>query len=357
MMTGPAFPSGVSELSPEWFGDRLGSQITAFHTEPVGVGIGVLGELWRITPQYAAGSTGPASLVVKIPPPGAQSRTLADSLHMGLREVRCYQRLGSSTPLTMPASYYLECEETTGEFVLLIEDLGDRRIVDQIAGCGLTDAETVIRGLSAHHAKFWNLAGVLDEPWLNRIADPPNPMAIVMALRASWPVMEQEGSDLMPGAMLDVCRQFSDHVVRLIEDLSAAPATLLHGDFRLDNMYFAAKPEHSDVVFGDWQLAMTGQGVYDATYFLTQSLADDVRTSSLQDLLRSYHDGLVAGGVSDYPWESCLRDFRRATLFHLCYPLAAGSMDLTTPRAVKLLRTMLERAVAAVAELDALEFF
>ena len=73
------------------------------------------------------------------------------------------------------------------------------------------------------------------------------------------------------------------------------------------------------------------------------------------DLVRAYHGALVEHGVRDYSFEACWEDYRLATLFVSVYPLNAGSVDLVNERAVELFTAMLERSVAAILDLDALE--
>ena len=51
--------------------------------------------------------------------------------------------------------------------------------------------------------------------------------------------------------------------------LAAEPTTMIHGDFRADNLFFEAD---GSVAAVDFQLIGTGRGVYDLAYFVTQSL-------------------------------------------------------------------------------------
>jgi hypothetical protein len=59
--------------------------------------------------------------------------------------------------------------------------------------------------------------------------------------------------------------------------------------------------------------------------------------------------------VHGYPFDACWEDYRLATLFVSVYPLNAGAVDLVNDRAVELFTAMLERSVAAILDLDALE--
>ena len=55
----------------------------------------------------------------------------------------------------------------------------------------------------------------------------------------------------------------------LLDDLATEPTTMVHGDWRADNLLF--EPDGS-VAALDFQLIGTGRGTYDLAYFITQSL-------------------------------------------------------------------------------------
>jgi hypothetical protein len=151
--------------------------------------------------------------------------------------------------------------------------------------------------------------------------------------------------------MYDAAKRMPDVVVPLMERLSEPPVTLLHGDHRLDNLFFSG----DDVATLDWQITGTGRGAYDVAYFLSQSIVSEERKRVEHDLVRAYHDTLVEHGVQGYPFDACWEDYRLATLFVSVYPLNAGAVDLVNDRAVELFTAMLERSVAAILDLDALE--
>jgi aminoglycoside phosphotransferase (APT) family kinase protein len=147
-----------------------------------------------------------------------------------------------------------------------------------------------------------------------------------------------------------------DACVELLERLAESPVTLLHGDYRLDNLFFdegAVDP----VVAVDWQICGLGRAAYDIAYFMSQSLTPEARKEADEVVLQAYHEALVAGGVrrNVYPFERCWEDYRLAILFCSCYPLNAGALDLVNERAVALFEAMLSRSAAAILDLDALE--
>ena len=72
------------------------------------------------------------------------------------------------------------------------------------------------------------------------------------------------------------------------------------------------------------------------------------------ELLRIYHGILSENGVQGYSFDQCLRDYRACTLFCLVYcVIAGGTLDLANERGFALASAMLERNLAAIADLNA----
>ena len=95
--------------------------------------------------------------------------------------------------------------------------------------------------------------------------------------------------------------------------LCQGPVTLMHGDLRLDNLFF----EGERVLFIDWQLVRRGPPMYDIAYLLSCGLTDE---ASAHELIESYHRALVREGVTDYSLQQAWLDYRlalRAVLMNL----------------------------------------
>jgi hypothetical protein len=369
------FPKGPEDITAEQLTSALQStgalgdgRVVSFESEPIGIGVGILALLWRLTAQYEPAGAGPATMILKLPHTMPESRFICDAFRFYLREVRFYEQVSERTPIGTAARYYSAFDDATGDFTLVMQDLGaaDLRTVDQLAGCSPDDATAAAREIARHHATYWDSDEFSSWDWAFRIIDPPNPQALGPALKASWPIIESGFSDLLPGPLLDAARRLPDHLVPLMEQLSEPPITLAHGDYRLDNLFFDDRAGSSGgagagaggptVTAIDWQICGLGRGVYDMAYFLSQSLVPEERKANEESIIRGYHDTLVASGVDDYDFAECWDDYRKATLFVSVYPLNAGSVDLVNERAVELFRAMLGRSMAAIRDLDALEF-
>ncbi|HSL59167.1 MAG TPA: phosphotransferase, partial [Acidimicrobiales bacterium] len=199
------------------------------------------------------------------------------------------------------------------------------------------------------HASF----GTDAMAWAPRVIDPPNPQALVPALKASWPVVEERFGEHL-GEFRDAASRMADACVPLMDRLSQPPVTCVHGDHRLDNIFHPVADDQSVAVV-DWQICGVGRGLYDVGYYMSQSLRSEVRAECERDVVRAYHDALVAHGVSGYSFDDAWDDYRLAILFCSVYPLNVGSVDLANDRAVELFTLMLSRSVAAIVDLDAVE--
>lgn len=71
--------------------------------------------------------------------------------------------------------------------------------------------------------------------------------------------------------------------------------SLLHGDYRLDNLLF--DPERTRVTVVDWQTLTVGLPARDLAYFTGTSLVPELRADAEQGLVVDYHRELLGHGV------------------------------------------------------------
>ena len=359
-MTELALPKSVDEITPEWLTAAMQSTksatgtVTAIDTVPIGVGVGVVGALFRLTPTWADGD-GPATVIAKMPS-SPSARFVAETLSMYRREVRFYEQLAARTPMPHATCYYAQLDWDTQDFVLLISDLAGGRNVDQTAGCAVADAEAAIDRLAELHAAFWNDASLRPSDWLPVINDSPIPEAACFAYQMGWPVMNELFGDTLSPKLRSFASTFDTVMPGLMARLAEPPFTLSHGDYRLDNMFFTDGPNGTDLTVCDWQLVDTSRGGRDVGYFASQSLTPDVRAKHERDLTQRYVDGLASRGVKDYTFDDAWLDYRISALFCLVYPIVAGgSIESQDERSVRLTGGMLERCIAAIDDLNLLD--
>ena len=138
-----------------------------------------------------------------------------------------------------------------------------------------------------------------------------------------------------------------DWIPENVEDLLSPPegraVTVLHGDYRLDNLFF---DEERNVT-------VKGPPGYDFAYFLSQSLSVEGRRSQLDHLADVYLSTLEQEGVA-YDRDDFWHDVRRSLVFCLFYPIQCMAYDFTDPRVAVLVREMATRSTSAILDLDAL---
>jgi hypothetical protein len=354
-------PSTIDLVTCEWLTGVLrgsgavtpSTSVIELAADQIGVGLGVMALLYRITPTYAPASAGPRSIVIKMASRHNETRAVAAGYRFYEREASFYQRLSDKTELRSPLAYHAAYDANSGDFVVVMEDLSAGRVCDQITGCSVEDALAVVTTLARHHGEWWNNPRLLDYQFIQSPADPPYPAFNAQSGSDAWGPCLANIGHVIPESLRFVGERWAEIGPRIMELSPDLPWTLTHGDLRLDNIFFGASGDFAVV---DWQICFRNGGAFDLAYFLSQSLPVSQRRAHEHQLLDAYYNELWASGVNDYPVDDLWRDYRRAVLFCFCYPMtAAGQLDLVNERAVALVRTMMERAVAAIEDLNATE--
>jgi hypothetical protein len=343
-------PFRPEEITAEWLSDAIGSKVTHFDLEQIGIGVGLLGRLYRVT---VRSDGGPSSVVAKFPALDEGARmNVAEPLRFYEKEVRFYQEAADQTPVSTPKVYAAEHDQASGDFVLLLEDLCDRRMEDQITGCHTDDARTALDALISLHSHWW---GKELPAWLPTYSDPPYPQVIAGMYKNSWPRAQEIFEGHIPAEILEFGERYVDIVPWFMDELGGEPWTYCHGDFRLDNLFFATDASHAPVTVVDWQIGFKGRGGYDVAYFVSQSLTTDTRRECERSIKQSYLEGLEANGI-DYDPELLDTDYRRTVAYCFIYPVVASAQfELANERQRDLLLGMADRAVKAIEDTNALD--
>lgn len=314
----------------------------------MGPGVGFMGEVGRITISYEGG-LGPTSMICKIPTQDPAIRGLLGPARVFEREARFYSDIAPSLDV-VPTAYCVAADFDADDFVLLLQDLGDLRVGDQTEGASEADAHAVMRATARLHARYWKNSELDAIQWM--------PMANSEGMKigrevyqASLPGFLQVFAHAVEPDMVPIMERFGDNVHQLLDRVADMPNTVVHFDYRLDNLFFDDVEGAVWVI--DFQTASKGGGAYDVAYFMSQSVPVDIRRRCEDALLRSYHDELVSLGVSDYPFEQFFEDYRVGVLYGWIIPVyAVGTLDSSSERAMKLWTEVITRAQAAMRDHD-----
>jgi hypothetical protein len=357
----PALPQTEGEIEPAWLTEALRrsetlerGRVRAIEHERIAIGVGLMGRLARLRVTYEdADARAPRTMIVKLPAEMAQNRDMARGLGFYERECNFYRYVAPRTPLRAPRAYYNEFHPESGDFVLLLQDLGAARTGDQIAGGSAEDTRLAVLQIARHHGRFWGKTA--DLPLIDAHSKPICTL-VEQTFAASLAPTFDALADVFTKQRRTLCERTTSALTPIAEENYNRTLTICHGDFRSDNLFYGPDASDTGLSVVDWQIMCRATAVFDVAYHLSQSITPETRRAIEKDLLREYHRELLANGATDYPWETCLEHYRKSVLYCLCYPInVCGSLDLGNERGRALGRMLLERSLLAIEDCDAAE--
>ncbi len=384
MTSRPALCRDADAITAEWMQHALAAGgapglpvIRDVAVEDLGSATNAFGRLLRCRLTTDDGpAAAPASVIVKLPTADPTAFRFARWLSMHERECRFYRRLAPQARIRSPALLYGDFDEDTHRFVLVLEDLRDLdlEVPARLAGVEAGRARRAVREIAGLHGQFW---GEVDHPALSGCPDvlgPKYARFLQIAYLVCLPVVLERFGDCFSGGTRRLVEALGPRIGAHFAAVAAGPRTFVHGDYRGENMFFRAGDDvgaganagsgaggggeaGDDFAVIDWQGCGLGAGLYDVAYFLGANVATDDRRRIEREVLGEYHDIVCGLGAEGFTFDDCWRGYRRNMLGVLVpLMLGAGGLDLEDRRLRDLVRSGLERTLAAVEDLDAGEF-
>lgn len=343
---------GPDELTPAQLtgalrANGLDVEVCAFDAERIGTG--QMGATYRLT-LFSEGAAGPPTLVLKV---GGDDEAMRRIVAPGYAaEVGFYQHLAPHLDVRTPRCWHAAIDDDHRRFALLLDDAAPAEPGVQVDGCSLDQASVAVQNLVGLHAPRWGDSTLAQHRFLMR---PSESMAATMQAALSGavgPFVERYGDDLA-AEDVDTLRAVAGCLARW-QLTRLEPTTLVHGDYRLDNLLFAPGGAVSAV---DWQSAAVGPALRDVAYFLGTSLHTEVRREHERELVGEYHSALVERGIAGYDADRCWEDYR---LGQLQGPTIAviGCIYASSERTAGsdgMFLAMVRRSCAAIRDLASLE--
>jgi Phosphotransferase enzyme family len=350
----------IDALDAAWFTNtfRRGGHLTNDQSvvdataTRMGAGEGMASLLWRVALTYdQLVERAPTSVIVKMATDDPHRLFIMQSAKFYAREVRFYDELAADSPVRVPRCLHASIDADS-LFILVLEDVGPLRHVDQLAGCGFDDAVLALKTLAKFQARWWGTDLSDLATTFVPMDDGFNQFVVPMLHGQNWPAARNARPDLWPEDVSTFLDGFVAKVPQILDGLMG-PNTLIHNDYRVDNLLW----DGDEIVVLDFQMCSVGSGLLDFAYFVGQSIPKDVRKERFDDLLDTYLSELAANGVV-LDRSVALDKYRRALVFGFMWPLGLmGSYDTLDPRGRELAQTMLDRHVSAVADCDALSLY
>lgn len=288
--------------------DRLAALLAGagFEGELVGfdpevVGTGQVGEnvrchlRWGDAARAAGAAARPASVILKLPSSDPVSRATGGATRSYIREVGFYRDVAPDVDIRIPAIHHLWEDQPTNRFLLVMEDITPAATGDQLAGCSLAQAELAVDAAAALHGSTWGRTDLADLDWV----DAPSPDRAgerAELFAALYPGFVDRYRDRLSADHLAFGEWLFEHFPAWLANRGEVQS-LVHGDFRLDNVLFGQGLSAPPMTTVDWQTASLGPAVTDVAYFLSGGLPADVLAEHEADLLDRYRRGLAERGV------------------------------------------------------------
>ena len=186
---------------------------------------------------------GPSSVVVKLPTEADVNRKRGMLFGFYEREANFYRNIGNqgrTGGLRVPSCYASPMDPAGERFALVPRTCRvGFRMPDQVVGLRLDDARMAIRALGQFHA---NLVGHRRlralEPWLPAHERTDHQTGRSPIVPTAWPLFVERFDDLIPDGVAPIGESVGPIFEQLLDDSAAVPRTIVHTDFRLDNLFF-----------------------------------------------------------------------------------------------------------------------
>ena len=347
-------------ITPDWLSRVLrngGVDATVRGFATRNVGTGQIGQSVKFTLDYAdAPPDAPRSLVGKFPSPEIDSFNTGVMLGNYIREVNFYKHLAPSALISTPRVWFTDVDPATSEFVLMMEDLAPAEQGDQLKHCTVEQARLSVYEAANLHGSHWGDERIDDLAWVSGtraagIRGSADPSAVLNLWKAFCARYEAR--------LDDDTRHIGDTFITNFDKyntLYSGPKSLVHIDYRPDNMMFATPAGGKPLTVLDWQSLAFGPGITDVAYFLAGALPRDQRRALERDFLLEYHERLKQLGVKDYGFDTLWRDYRSRAFGLFTVAFYASMLVTQTPRGDDMFMAMIRSASDQILDLDSLSF-
>ncbi len=329
------------------------AEVRSFESQRIGTG--QIGMCVRYALDVEGGDAStPRSLIGKFASDDPTSRHTGVLLRNYIKEVYFYRELQHRLTISTPRCYYAEIHGQGPEFALLLEDLSPGEQGDQLAGCTVDVARAAVLELVGLHAPSWCDDQLRSSEWLG---EPSAPMiALGRAMyQAQLPGFIDRYGPRLEADEAEIIEQVASSSAAPFEPLPN-PYSLVHVDYRLDNLLIDTQPNPPKISAVDWQSITLGSPLSDVAYFLGAGLVPEVRRAAEQDIVRSYHNALQSAGVKGYDWQDCWNDYRRGSFSGFAVTIIASMMVQQTQRGDEMFIAMARRHSRHALDLNAQEF-
>jgi hypothetical protein len=314
-----SIPIRREEITPEWLEQRLSSvgecNISDLELEDMTGYNPELSQLFRVRIEYSLRrSDHPDTVIAKIPPVDDETRLREAGYGPYAGELGCYRLLEDYYGGSVARMYGAVEDRVENTVAFVFEDLGELPAGQKYARIDVDVAKATLDFMATFHARYWKdddlgrASWIRDADWSFLFNEDPLESAI------GWQVIRDDDRFEKTGGLVVAGEYLGAPLNRLREALRTRPDTLTHNDFHQGNVLLRQTTNGQLPVLIDWQLPAFAGGTNDLAKFLMTAVPFEILSEEESNLVAYYVDNLKANGVTDYSFDECWRDYRRAQI-------------------------------------------
>ena len=324
-----------------------GATVVGMTQQPIGTG--QMSESRRLTLEYSQPCGLPTTMVAKYESSSEASRAASVATRTYEVETSFYREVREHVAVNAPRCYFAEFDPATDEFALLLSDFSPCTQGDQLAGCSVADARDAVLEIAGLHGPLWENERIKQMPWLHRSAS-DNPLDI----GALFGMLHEGFAERYAGRLSAEAQETGERLARAPRDYFTYDPqrfSVVHGDYRLDNVLYLSSPSGSRVGVVDFQTAAVGCPLIDVVYFVGAGLVAEDRRSVEASLVADYVERLREFSVTlslDEAWSL----YRRYAFSGFVMAVIASMIVQQTDRGDEMFMAMANRHAQQVVDLD-----
>lgn len=345
-----------NEIDAEWLTYILGDEANVVDFEIQSIGTGQVGANFRCYLSWDRDDRLP-TVVIKFAALDAQSRATGVQMGTYQREAEFYRQIAQRIDVAVPHVHYLDFVPGSADVVIVMEDLHPRVQGDQLNGCSHSEARMALSEAALLHGAFWDDKSLFELDWVSR-RDPEGIAQTVELIEALQPAFVNRYQSVLSEESIEASDCFLRGASVWFSDIPR-PSTLVHGDYRLDNLMFAPNGTLSSrpLVVVDWQTVTHSHAAHDVAYFLGSSFEPEDRRSHEEQLVGHYYDELTnRDDAPSVTLDEFWFNYRRFSWSGFLMAMLASMVVGRTERGDDMFVAMANRHAAQIADLCATEF-
>ncbi len=313
------FPFTPDDVTSDWFskaiGESFGDTARELDLNQIGKEQGASALIYRADITWHDQSNSPNTLIFKFASTVEDYRRYAQTMGTYLKEVRFYQSFGSHSAIPLPRTYFSAIDESSGYFLIVMEDLSAARTATWFAD-GVEDVQLALEHLARIHAEYWNDATLDELPWLGRTDDLNQSHQYKTLLEQLLPAARKALGNHLSDYSWSTLAAWLENWEAVRAATSRGPKTLVHREADMRQMFFPTHEVDRFVLY-DWQSPEIGWGAADACRVIVTSLNLATRRQHEHSLVEYYAGKLQGNGVADKRLDSIWREIKLSLLMNV----------------------------------------